>query len=140
MLKGPCSVGPHSQVKPMTVIHAGTTIGPVCKVGGEISNSIVTAYSNKSHEGYLGDSYVGAWVNLGAPVSSQLALAARTEGLVIGAGPRFGLDGVFERFLRIPFGMPADQLDRGVDALAAAWHSVARRGIRLDDANLAHVV
>ncbi|MBN9140518.1 MAG: PLP-dependent aminotransferase family protein [Micrococcales bacterium] len=81
-----------------------------------------------------------AWVNIGAPLSSQLALAARTEGLVIGAGPRFGLDGVFERFLRIPFGMPADQLDRGVDALAAAWHSVTRRGLRLDDANLAHVV
>lgn len=81
-----------------------------------------------------------AWVNLGAPVSSQLALAARTEGLVIGAGPRFGLDGVFERFLRIPFGMPADQLDRGVDALAAAWHAVTRRGLRLDDADLAHVV
>ncbi|RQP12844.1 MAG: PLP-dependent aminotransferase family protein [Microbacteriaceae bacterium] len=81
-----------------------------------------------------------AWVNIGAPVSSQLALAARTEGLVIGAGPRFGLDGVFERFLRIPFGMPADQLDRGVEALAAAWNSVTRRGIRLDDANLAHVV
>lgn len=81
-----------------------------------------------------------AWVNIGAPLSSQLALAARTEGLVIGAGPRFGLDGVFERFLRIPFGMPADQLDRGVDALAAAWNAVTRRGIRLDDANLAHVV
>ncbi|MFT4030706.1 MAG: PLP-dependent aminotransferase family protein [Protaetiibacter sp.] len=81
-----------------------------------------------------------AWVGIGAPLSSQLALAARTEGLVIGAGPRFGLDGVFERFLRIPFGMPAEQLDRGVDALEAAWHSVTRHTIRLDDANLAHVV
>jgi len=81
-----------------------------------------------------------AWVGLGAPLSSQLALAARSEGLVIGAGPRFGLDGVFERFLRIPFGMPPDQIDRGVDALAAAWHSVTRHSIRLDDTNLAHVV
>ncbi|MCS0498450.1 MocR-like transcription factor YczR [Protaetiibacter mangrovi] len=81
-----------------------------------------------------------AWVNIGAPLSSQLALQARNEGLVIGAGPRFGLDGVFERFLRIPFGMPADQLDRGVDALAAAWHAVTRSGVRLDDTDLAHVV
>lgn len=81
-----------------------------------------------------------AWVGLGAPLSSQLALAARNEGLVIGAGPRFGLDGVFERFLRIPFGMPADQIDRGVDALAAAWQTVTRRGIPLDGTNLAHVV
>lgn len=81
-----------------------------------------------------------AWVGIGAPLSSQLALAARSEGLVIGAGPRFGLDGVFERFLRIPFGMPADQLDRGVEALAAAWSRVTRHSIRLDEAELAHVV
>jgi len=81
-----------------------------------------------------------AWVGLGAPLSSQLALAAREEGLVIGAGPRFGLDGVFERFLRIPFGMPPDQIDRGVEALAAAWHRVTRNAVRLDDADLAHVV
>lgn len=81
-----------------------------------------------------------AWVNIGAPLSSQLALAARNEGLVIGAGPRFGLDGVFERFLRIPFGQPADQIDRAVDALAAAWSSVTRHSARLDDSELAHVV
>ncbi|QEO09158.1 PLP-dependent aminotransferase family protein [Protaetiibacter larvae] len=81
-----------------------------------------------------------AWVNLGAPLSSQLALAARNEGLVIGAGPRFGLDGVFERFLRIPFGQPADQIDQAVVALASAWSSVARHTVRLDDAELAHVV
>ncbi|TXK18714.1 PLP-dependent aminotransferase family protein [Homoserinibacter sp. GY 40078] len=81
-----------------------------------------------------------AWVGLGAPVSSQLALAARAEGLVIGAGPRFGLDGVFERFLRIPFGLPIDQIDRGVDALAEAWTNVTRHALRLDDTDLAHVV
>jgi DNA-binding transcriptional MocR family regulator len=81
-----------------------------------------------------------AWVGIGAPLSSQLALAARNEGLVIGAGPRFGLDGVFERFLRIPFGMPPDQIDRGVDALAAAWGSVTRSSVRLADTELAHVV
>jgi DNA-binding transcriptional MocR family regulator len=66
------------------------------------------------------------WVNLGAPVSSQLALAARTEGLAIAAGPRFGLDGVFERFLRVPFSHPPELIDRAVDALAASWHTVTR--------------
>ena len=81
-----------------------------------------------------------AWVNLGAPVSSQLALAARTEGLLIGAGPRFGLDGVFERFLRIPFGNPPEQIDRAVDALAVAWSRVARQNVRLLEGELAHVV
>lgn len=82
-----------------------------------------------------------AWVGLGAPVSSQLALAARNEGLVIGAGPRFGLDGVFERFLRIPFGAPPDQIDRAVDALARAWATVTRPDVRrLHETELAHVV
>ncbi|HWR85778.1 MAG TPA: PLP-dependent aminotransferase family protein [Rhodoglobus sp.] len=71
------------------------------------------------------------WVNLGAPVSSQLALAARNEGLVIAAGPRFGVDGAFERFLRIPFSYPAEELERGVDALARAWSAVGRHAVQM---------
>lgn len=67
-----------------------------------------------------------AWVELGAPVSSQLALAARAEGLLIAAGPRFGLDGAFERFLRIPIGYSAEETRRAVDALARAWGSLSR--------------
>ena len=67
-----------------------------------------------------------AWVNLGHPVSSQLALAARNEGLIIAAGPRFGLDGAFERFIRIPFSYGDAETVRGVDALAAAWAAVGR--------------
>ena len=67
-----------------------------------------------------------AWVNLGAPVSSQLTLAARNEGLQIAAGPRFSTDGAFERFLRIPFSYPAAETERAVDALAAAWRTVGR--------------
>jgi DNA-binding transcriptional MocR family regulator len=64
------------------------------------------------------------WANLGQPVSSQLAIAARNEGLVIAAGPRFGIDGAFERFIRIPYSYSPDDLDRGVDALARAWAAV----------------
>jgi len=71
VLKGPCFVGAHAQVKPLAVIHAGTTIGPGCKVGGEISNSILTGYTNKAHEGYVGDSYLGEWVNLGAGTTTS---------------------------------------------------------------------
>lgn len=67
-----------------------------------------------------------AWVNLGAPVSSQLTLAARNEGLLITAGPRFGIDGAFERFLRVPFGYTTEETDRAVAALAAAWGSLSR--------------
>jgi len=67
-----------------------------------------------------------AWVHLGLPVSSQLTLAARTEGLQIAAGPLFGTSGAFERFLRVPFSYSADETERGVAALAAAWRTVGR--------------
>jgi DNA-binding transcriptional MocR family regulator len=80
------------------------------------------------------------WVNLEAPVSSQLALAARTRGLVIAAGPRFGIDGVFERFIRIPFTYPVEQIDAGVDALAGAWGDVAANPNLAAHEDLASVV
>jgi DNA-binding transcriptional MocR family regulator len=80
------------------------------------------------------------WANLGAPVSSRLALAARNHGLVIAAGPRFGIDGVFERFIRIPFSHPAGLIDGAVDALAAAWGDVARTPMPVGDEDLAAVV
>ncbi|PRY68162.1 GntR family transcriptional regulator [Glaciihabitans tibetensis] len=67
-----------------------------------------------------------AWVGLGAPVSSQLTLAARNHGLHIAAGPLFGPEGAFDRFLRIPFSYSEEETVRGVDALAAAWESVGR--------------
>jgi len=65
------------------------------------------------------------WVNLGAPVSTSLTQAARDQGLLIAAGPRFGVDGAFERFLRIPFSYSPEETDRAVDALEAAWASLA---------------
>jgi len=71
VLKGPCYVGPHSQVKPLCVVQPGTTIGAVCRVAGEINNSILAAYTNKAHEGYVGDSYIGEWVNLGAGTTTS---------------------------------------------------------------------
>lgn len=80
------------------------------------------------------------WVNLGAPVSSQLALAARNEGLVIAAGPRFGIDGAFERFIRVPFSYPAETIERGVEALARAWSTVTRLTVPAAEQDLAGVV
>ena len=64
------------------------------------------------------------WVDLGAPVSSKLALAARDRGLLLGAGPRFGQGGVFERFLRVPFSYPLEDTRRAVGILASAWLSL----------------
>lgn len=72
------------------------------------------------------------WANLGEPVSSQLALAARNEGLVIAAGPRFGLDGAFERFLRVPFSYSDDEIDRAVGMLERAWTQVQRHPLPVD--------
>jgi UDP-N-acetylglucosamine diphosphorylase / glucose-1-phosphate thymidylyltransferase / UDP-N-acetylgalactosamine diphosphorylase / glucosamine-1-phosphate N-acetyltransferase / galactosamine-1-phosphate N-acetyltransferase len=64
-LEGPCYIGPGSQVFGAK-IRAGTSLGPQCRVGGEIEASILHGYSNKYHDGFLGHSYVGEWVNLGA--------------------------------------------------------------------------
>ena len=80
-----------------------------------------------------------AWINLGAPVSSQLTLAARTEGLLLAAGPRFGIDGAFERFLRVPFGYSTEETDRAIVSLRAAWDSISR-GAFIEQGFLADVV
>ena len=87
------------------------------------------------------DGGLSLWVNLGTPVSSQLALAARAEGLLIGAGPRFGLDGAFERFVRLPFCHPADVTIPALDLLERAWHRVGlREPIAVSEEVLAAVV
>lgn len=65
-IQGPVYIGDHSQIKPNSFIHQGTSIGPVCKIGGEVENSIIHSYSNKQHEGFLGHSYICEWVNIGA--------------------------------------------------------------------------
>ncbi|WP_428937846.1 putative sugar nucleotidyl transferase [Fontivita pretiosa] len=71
VLEGPCYIGQYSYVRPVSLIRSGTTIGAMCRVGGEISNSIISPYSNKAHDGYLGDSIVGSWVNLGAATTTS---------------------------------------------------------------------
>ncbi len=66
MIRGPFALGEEATVKMGTKIYGGTSIGPHCKVGGEISNSIFLEYSNKGHDGFIGNAYIGAWCNLGA--------------------------------------------------------------------------
>lgn len=65
-IRGPFALCEHSTVKMDAKIYGGTTIGPYCKVGGEISNSVIFGYSNKGHDGFLGNSVLGEWCNLGA--------------------------------------------------------------------------
>jgi UDP-N-acetylglucosamine diphosphorylase/glucosamine-1-phosphate N-acetyltransferase len=64
-LEGPCVIGPRSQVHGARV-RAGTTIGPDCRIGGEVEASILQGRANKYHDGFLGHAYLGEWVNLGA--------------------------------------------------------------------------
>ena len=86
------------------------------------------------------DGGLATWVNLGAPVSSQLALAARSHGLLVTAGPRFGIDGAFERFLRIPIQHAPGDFERGIRALESAWRGVAGRPLMAQGDLFADVV
>ena len=69
-VEGPCHIGRDTQLFRAN-IRGGTTIGPGCRVGGEVEASIIHGYSNKYHEGFLGHSYIGEWVNLGAITSNS---------------------------------------------------------------------
>jgi len=63
---GPVSIGKNSRIKTGAKILEGTAIGDVCKVGGEVEGTIIGSYSNKQHDGFIGHSYLGEWVNIGA--------------------------------------------------------------------------
>ena len=66
ILKGPLAICEGAVTKMGCRIYGGTTVGPVSKVGGEVSNTIFHSYSNKAHDGYMGNSLVGQWCNMGA--------------------------------------------------------------------------
>ncbi|MBI4364700.1 MAG: hypothetical protein HY568_04650 [Candidatus Latescibacteria bacterium] len=70
-VEGPASVGEGSIVRAMARIRSGTSIGPLCRVGGEIAETVFQGYANKQHDGFLGHSFVGEWVNLGANTNTS---------------------------------------------------------------------
>lgn len=78
---GPAYIGPGATVLERTLIRAHTAIGPTCKVAGEIGGVIFQGFANKAHDGYLGDSWVGEWANLGAGTTGSNLL--NTYGEVI---------------------------------------------------------
>jgi UDP-N-acetylglucosamine diphosphorylase/glucosamine-1-phosphate N-acetyltransferase len=65
-IRGPFAICDHSELKMGAKIYGPTTIGPWCKVGGEVNNVVFFAYSNKGHDGFLGNSVIGEWCNIGA--------------------------------------------------------------------------
>ncbi len=99
LLRGPIAIGEESRVKMGTKIYGATTIGPNCLVGGEIKNSVLMAFSNKAHDGYLGDSVIGEWCNLGAGTSnsnlknnaSTVKVWSKKENDFVAAGKKCGL-------------------------------------------------
>ena len=70
-IRGPFVLGNKGVVKMNTSIYGATSVGPYCLAGGEIKNSIIMGFSNKGHDGYLGDSIIGFWCNLGAGTSNS---------------------------------------------------------------------
>lgn len=70
-LVGPLYVGSGSTIKIGAKIYGNSSIGPVCKIGGEVEGCIIQGYSNKQHDGFLGHSYLGCWVNLGADTNNS---------------------------------------------------------------------
>ena len=70
-IEGPVALCEHSVLKMGTFVYKGTTLGPFCKVGGEINNSVLFGYSSKAHDGFMGDSVVAEWCNLGAGTTTS---------------------------------------------------------------------
>ncbi len=70
-IRAPFALGEHSTLKMQTKAYGDTSIGPYCKVGGEVSNVVFFGYSNKGHDGFLGNSVIGEWCNLGADTNNS---------------------------------------------------------------------
>jgi len=71
VIEGPAYIGNRSMIKVGAKIYENTSIGPVCKVGGEVEGAIIHSFSNKQHDGFLGHAYLGMWVNLGADTNNS---------------------------------------------------------------------
>jgi UDP-N-acetylglucosamine diphosphorylase / glucose-1-phosphate thymidylyltransferase / UDP-N-acetylgalactosamine diphosphorylase / glucosamine-1-phosphate N-acetyltransferase / galactosamine-1-phosphate N-acetyltransferase len=70
VIQGPSYIGKGSRVMG-GIVREGCSLGPVCKVGGELEESVILGYSNKCHEGFIGHAYLGEWVNLGAMTTNS---------------------------------------------------------------------
>ena len=66
VIQGPVYIGENSQIKAGATVYPNVSIGKVCKIGGEVEDSIILPFTNKQHPGFLGHSYLGSWINIGA--------------------------------------------------------------------------
>ena len=111
-LDGPLWIGPQTKVNPHAWLRAGSAIGAQCRVGGEIEASVMEPYSNKAHDGFLGHSHVGSWVNIAA--------GTITSNLKVSYGP-----------IRLPArpGHPTNRLETGRQFLGALIGDMVKTGI-----------
>jgi UDP-N-acetylglucosamine diphosphorylase/glucosamine-1-phosphate N-acetyltransferase len=71
IIYGPCYIGRLSIIRGGAKVGKGTSIGDQCRIGGEVGETVITGYTNKQHEGFLGHSYIGSWVNIGAGTANS---------------------------------------------------------------------
>ena len=94
-VQGPVYIGPSVLIKAGAQIYSGSSIAEGCKIWGEVNNSIILPWSNKAHGGYLGSSYVGSWVNIGAGTNNSNlknnygAVKVTVDGEAIDTGLQF---------------------------------------------------
>jgi UDP-N-acetylglucosamine diphosphorylase/glucosamine-1-phosphate N-acetyltransferase len=99
ILRGPIAICENAVVKAGAKIYGATTIGPHCTAGGEIKNSLLQCYSNKAHDGYLGNSVIDCWCNIGAGTSNsnvkntggEINVWHEASGENINVGRKFGM-------------------------------------------------
>jgi UDP-N-acetylglucosamine diphosphorylase/glucosamine-1-phosphate N-acetyltransferase len=95
VIEGPVYIGKNSKIKSGAVIYENVSIGNVCKIGGEVEDSIILPYSNKQHSGFIGHSYLGSWVNLGADTNcsdlknNYSTIKVKVNGKTIDTGSQF---------------------------------------------------
>ena len=95
VIRGPAYVGKQSIIKIGAKIYEGTSIGEVCKVGGELVQSIIHSYANKQHDGFLGHAYVGMWVNIGGGSNNSDLKNDYGEVRVVMGGETVGTGSIF---------------------------------------------
>lgn len=95
VIEGPVYIGKGTTIKAGAKIYGNTSIGSVCKIGGEVEASIIHSYSNKQHDGFLGHSYLGMWCNLGADTNTSdlknnyRSVQAYNNGKMVDTGRQF---------------------------------------------------
>jgi len=97
MVRGPFALGDHAQLKMGAKVYGPTAIGPHCRVGGEVNNCVITGFSNKAHDGFLGNSVLGEWCNLGADTNNSnlkntygpVRIYSHEESAMVDTGLRF---------------------------------------------------